>query len=416
MNKRMPLYSWMAANVISNIGNRLTSLAIPWFVLETTGSVSKAGITAFFSVLPIVLATFFGGPIIERVGYKRVSILSDLLSGATVALIPLLHGTVGLSFWQLQVLVFLGAFLDAPGSTARSAIIPELSQEAEMPLERVNALAQIMDRLAGLVGPLLGGVLVGLIGASNVLWVDAATFLISSVIISAGIPARLVPVPAPAEEGGFTGYMRDLREGLGFVRRDRLVFTMIAVITLTNFLDSPVSSVLLPAYADRVLASPTALGALISAIGAGSVAGAALFGAVGHRLPRRLIYLTAWVMVAVPQLGMAQLPPLPYMIGLSALLGFSSGPLNPIIETLLQERVPLEMRGRVFGMTRALAWMAMPLGPMIAGFVVEAVGIRYTYTALAIAYVILSLTQFLNRALGEMDLPPVADAGQQAGG
>lgn len=416
MPNRVPLYSWVAASIISVLGNRLTNLAIPWFVLETTGSASKAGITGFFSILPVVLAAFLGGPIIERVGYKRVSILSDILSGITVALVPLLHHTVGLSFWQLQVLVFLGAFLDAPGSTARRSMIPELSQEAGLSLERVNSLVQIAERLAMLGGPLVGGILIGLVGASNVLWFDAATFAVSALVIRFGIPAGLVPAAKPAEGGGLASYTRDLAEGIRFIRQDRLVFTMLAVITLTNFLESPLSGVLLPAYFEQVLQNPTALGAVLSALGAGSIVGAGLYAAFGPRFSRRWIYLSAWILVALPQLIMAQLPPLPAMIGLAVLLGLGSGPLNPIIETVLQERVPADMRGRVFGMTVSMAWMAMPLGPMIAGFTVDLVGIQPTYIAIAAAYVIVALTQVLNRSLKEMDRPPAADALQHAKG
>ncbi|HEY8347102.1 MAG TPA: MFS transporter [Symbiobacteriaceae bacterium] len=403
MQQRTPLYMWFAANIISDFGNRLTNLAIPWFVLETTGSLSKAGVTGFFSVLPIVLATFFGGPLIERLGYKRVSVLADILSGITVALVPLLHATVGLSFWQLQVLVFLGAFLDAPGSTARDAMVPELGSAAGVPLERVNAISQVAYRLTVLGGPLVGGLLIGAIGASNVLWVDAVTFAISAVLIGAGIPAGLVQQPQP-QGGGLAGYVRDLTEGLRFVRADRLVFTMLAVITVANFLDSPSSSVLLPGYAEQVIGSPTALGGVLSAMGLGSVLSALVFAAVGPRLPRRIVYLVAWVVVALPILGMAQLPGLPLMIALAFLYGVGAGPLNPIIGTVLQERVPLEMRGRVFGLVKALAWMAMPVGPVLGGFAAEAWGLRPTYTAIAVVYLLLVLAQFFNPAIAEMDL------------
>ncbi|WP_068134762.1 MFS transporter [Limnochorda pilosa] len=149
-----------------------------------------------------------------------------------------------------------------------------------------------------------------------------------------------------------------------------------------------------------------ALGALISAHAAGSIVGAALYAAVGPRFSRRWVYLTAWLVAAVPQLALAQLPPLPFMIGLAVLMGLGSGPLNPIIYTVMQERVPLEMRARVFGMTRALAWMAMPLGPMIGGYAAEATGLRGAYTVIAVTYLLVALAQFLVREMKAMDLPP----------
>ncbi len=108
------LYALFTANAISLTGNVFSNIAIPWFVLQTTGSATQTGITGFFTILPVVIAGFFGGTIIDRLGYKRTSIIADIASGVTTALIPLLHFTIGMQFWQLMVLVFFGALLDMP--------------------------------------------------------------------------------------------------------------------------------------------------------------------------------------------------------------------------------------------------------------------------------------------------------------
>ena len=118
----IPIYALFTANAISLVGNVFSLIAIPWFVLQTTGSATQTGITGFFTILPVVIAGFLGGTLINRLGYKRTSIIADLASGAATALIPLLHFTIGLEFWQLMVLVFLGALLDTPGGTARAAL------------------------------------------------------------------------------------------------------------------------------------------------------------------------------------------------------------------------------------------------------------------------------------------------------
>src|SRR6185436_7141132 len=100
----IPLYSLFIANAISLVGNVFAMIAIPWFVLQTTGSATQTGIAGFFTILPVILAGFFGGTLIDRLGFKRTSIISDLASAATSALIPLLYRTTGLEFWQLMVL------------------------------------------------------------------------------------------------------------------------------------------------------------------------------------------------------------------------------------------------------------------------------------------------------------------------
>ena len=172
--QRLPILSLFAANAISMVGNVLAAIAIPWFVLQTTGSAAQTGITGFFTILPIVLAGFLGGTLIDRLGYRPTSIIADLASCVTVALIPLLHFTIGLEFWQLMVLVFLGGLLDAPGSTARSAMIPDLAALAGMPLERATSLGQVVERGSRLIGAPLAGILIATLGTANVLWLGAA--------------------------------------------------------------------------------------------------------------------------------------------------------------------------------------------------------------------------------------------------
>ncbi len=207
----LPLYSLFTANAISLVGNVFTTIAIPWFVLQTTGSATQTGITGFFTILPVVLAGFFGGTLIDRLGYKPTSILSDLASGVTTALVPILYFTVGLEFWQLMVLVFLGALLDAPGSTARSALLPELAEQAGMPIERVTSLTHVIERSARMVGAPLAGFLIGIMGTANVLWLDAASFF-----ISAGIVWLLIPtIKVHSEERSGSGkYFDELKGGV----------------------------------------------------------------------------------------------------------------------------------------------------------------------------------------------------------
>ncbi|HET6821590.1 MAG TPA: MFS transporter, partial [Anaerolineales bacterium] len=190
----LPLYSLFIANAISLIGNVFSLIAIPWFVLQTTGSATQTGVTGFFTILPVVLAGFFGGTLIDRLGYKRTSIIADLASCVTTALIPLLYIKIGLEFWQLIVLVFLGALLDAPGSTARAALLPELAEQAGIPIERATSLVHVIERGARFVGAPLAGFLIGIMGTANVLWLNAASFIVSAAIIG-----FFVPVPTLAE-------------------------------------------------------------------------------------------------------------------------------------------------------------------------------------------------------------------------
>src|SRR5574340_1479383 len=212
---RLPLIALFTANGISMVGNTFAALAIPWFVLQTTGSAAKTGITGFLTILPVVLAGFLGGALFDRLGYKRSSILADIASCVPVALIPLLHFTIGLQFWQLMVLVFLGGLLDAPGTTAREALIPDLAHLAGMPLERATSIGQMIGRGSMLLGAPLAGFLVASLGTANVLWLDAASFLVSATIVAAAISTQRRTEAPPRGQR----YSDELREGFSFIRQ-----------------------------------------------------------------------------------------------------------------------------------------------------------------------------------------------------
>ena len=164
LSRGSPLAGLLAANAISITGNRLTQLAIPWFVLQSTGSVGKTGLVGFFSLLPFVISSALGGVIVDRLGYRRASIVADLASGATVLRIPILYHTVGLPFAALLALVFARALLDAPGQTAREAMLPDLLEQAGMTLERGTSLFDGVSRGANMLGAPLAGVLIAVLG------------------------------------------------------------------------------------------------------------------------------------------------------------------------------------------------------------------------------------------------------------
>src|SRR5918997_2044603 len=122
--KHRPLVALVAANAISLLGNVVAAVAIPWFVLLTTGSAARTGVAAFFTTLPLALGALFGGAVADRVGHRRASIGSDVASAAAIAGIPLLHAFGALDFWVLLALGFAAAVFDAPGQAAREALLP----------------------------------------------------------------------------------------------------------------------------------------------------------------------------------------------------------------------------------------------------------------------------------------------------
>jgi len=397
----LPIISLFTANGISLVGNVLSAIAIPWFVLQTTGSATQTGITGFFNVLPVVLAGFFGGTLVDRLGYKRTSIIADIASGITTALIPLLYFTIGLEFWQLMVLVFLGALLDTPGSTARSALVPELAAMAQMPIERATSLIHIIERSARLIGAPLGGLLIALMGTENVLWLDAASFF-----ISAGIVALTIKVyPSGQQEQKAPGgrYFDELREGLQFIYNDKLLLAIVVMVMATNFLDAVFSGVVQPVFVKQVYGQALDLGLLIAANGGGAVIGALIFSAIGPRLPRHMVFVFGFVLTSLRFFLYAAFPPLWVALVFVVISSMGAGPLNPIIGAVEYERVPKTMRGRVGGAVGAGAWSAMPLGMLAGGVLTELLGVRPMLLGLGVIYFITTLSMAFIPAMKDMN-------------
>jgi MFS family permease len=400
----IPLYSLFIANAISLVGNVFTMIAIPWFVLQTTGSATQTGITGFFTILPVVLAGFFGGTLIDRLGYKRTSIISDFASGVTTAMVPLLYLTVGLEFWQLIVLVFLGALLDTPGGTARAALLPELAEQAGMPIERATSLTHVIERGARLVGAPLAGFLIGVIGTANVLWLDAASFFVSAAIIWLVIPALRLAEQEPKPGN----YFDELRDGLRFIARDSLIMTIVIMVMLTNFLDAIFGGVLQPVYVREVYGSALNLGLLIAANGGGAVIGGLIFAAIGHRLPRHATFVSAFVLTGFRFWVYALYPPVWVLIIVTVITSIGAGPLNPIIGSIEFERIPSNMRGRVFGAITAGAWIAMPFGMLLGGILTDRLGTFVMMIGLAITFLVTTLSMAFIPAMKDMNRKPQA--------
>jgi MFS family permease len=139
--------------------------------------------------------------------------------------------------------------------------------------------------------------------------------------------------------------------------------------------------------------------------------GAVAYGAVGHRLPRRPVFVAGFIVASLPLLLLATMPPLPVTVVALAIAELGSGPLNPILGAVAYERIPAEMRGRVLGPLTAGAWVAMPLGVLVAGVALDGAGLRPTLLAIGACYLVTTLTLVVNPAIKGMDRPAPAAPG-----
>ena len=196
---------------------------------------------------------------------------------------------------------------------------------------------------------------------------------------------------------------------LRFIRRDRLIFALFAFDSILNFLGYPIFFVVLPVYASRVLGSPVALGVLLAGFGGGSLVGALLYGAVGHRLPRRATFIWSFLLSSLPFFALAITPPLGVAVAAMVAIGLTYAPFTPLLTTVAQERTPTALRGRVFGMLTAVSFAASTPGVILVGYLLDVVSLRAMLLAFAVANLPVALAMALSPALRAMDAPGAAE-------
>ncbi|WP_371740391.1 MFS transporter [Frigoribacterium sp. VKM Ac-2860] len=402
---RVALSSLVAAHAISQTGNVVTAFAVPFYVLGLGGSGAEVGLAAAFATAPVIIGGPLGGVVVDRVGHRRAAIVADLVSGASVLAMPVLALTVGLPFWALLALVFVGGLLDSPGQTARRVMLPALTERAGVRIERSVGLLDGSERFAKLVGASIAGLLVAAVGPVASLFVNAATFA-----VSAALTGALVPASGPARTGSpnprddhptdatdatdatRASYRSDLVEGARFVVRDPLMRLIVALVLVTNLLDAARGSTLLPLYANDRLGGAAALGLLVATMGGCALAGNVAFGFIAHRVPRRLTFVACFTLAGGPSsLAFALGAPLPVLVAATALSGLAAGALNPILGTVQLERTPEHLRGRVFGLVTAGAWAGIPAGALLGGVAADTIGLTVAFGIVAVVYTTVTL-------------------------
>lgn len=406
MTPKARLRALLAVHILSRTGNVVTTVAVPFAVLARGGSATDVGIAAFAATVPIVLGGPFGGALVERVGFVRSSVVSDLVSGVTLLAMPVLAWTVGLPFWALLALVFVSGLLDLPGESARRVLLPGLAGSSGVPLERAVGHFEAAQRLSVLIGAPLGGVLVAAAGPMAALVGTAAAFGAAALLAAVLVRPADAPSPAAADAGPASGYWRDIAEGFRFCVRDPFFRLVVALVLVTNLLDAARSTTLLPLYAADVLGGAQALGFATGTFGGAAFIGSVAFGYVAHRVPRRATFVVCFVLAGgpsllVPALGLG----LPWMLGAAAVSGLTAGALNPILGAVELERIPEHMRARVFGLLGAGSWAGIPLGGLLAGFAAEGVGVQATFGVVLVLYTVVTLAPLTGGAWRLMERP-----------
>jgi MFS family permease len=407
--RRAPLVGGLTAEGISFIGTRVSMIAIPWFVLSTTGSATQTGLVAAAEIGPLVLSKALGGPLLDRVGPRRVTLACDLGSAVVVGSVPLLHGLGMLSFPLLLVLVAVAGALRGPGDAGKAAMTPEIARVAGMSLERVTGLASAVERTSSMAGAALAGLLVAGLGAANALYVDAASFVVSFAVFALSTSGMGRPEPRAEDPAATaTSYLTDLREGWDFLRTEPVLVAICLMVAVTNLVDQAYVAVLAPVWAQESGAGVEVLGAMFAVFSGASVLGALAAARWGETLPRYRTYVVAFLVAGAPRfVVMALESPLWAVFAVTAVAGAASGFLNPILGAVILERIPAPLMGRVSSLNTAICWSLMPLGGVLGGLAVTTLGLSPALLLAGAAYLVTTMAPTRVPSFRAMDRVPV---------
>ena len=369
--RNRPLRALLFAEVISTTGAQMTWLALPWFVLTTTGSPAQMTVVVMAELIGLAAAGLPAGSFVQRFGARRSMLIADAARAPLMLLVPVLHWTGHLSLAALIVLAALLGALAAPYFTAQKVIVPELLGEDERVISQANALFQGAIRATMLLGPPAAGVLIGVLGAANVLVVDGATYLVSFALVALFVPKR-EPEPVTEEEAEET---RGILVGLRFLFREPLLRVWIPLFVAGDaawqafFVAVPVLTI------ERFGADAKIAGALFAGFGAGALIGNFLsFRFFSQRVEGlRLIALSVplqalplWVLTLdVGAWGM-----------FAAVLasGLGNGICNPTIHSIFTLRMPPAIRAKAMAAAGTIWGIGTPIGLVFAGPILSAYG------------------------------------------
>ncbi|BBY62522.1 MFS transporter [Mycolicibacterium helvum] len=404
-NTRLPALLILSSTFLAAGANGISMVAFPWLVLQRTGSAVDASIVAGAATLPLLFATLIAGAAVDFIGRRRVAMLSDALSAAAVTAIPILaivFGTDVLNTLVLAALAALGAFFDPAGMTARQSMLPEAAAKAGWTRDHTNSVYEAVFNLAYITGPGIGGLLIATLGGVNTMWATAALFGLAILTMAV---LRLEGTGRPAREKLPESVVSGVLEGLKFVWRNRVLRTLGLIDLAVTGLYLPMESVLFPKYfTDRN--EPAQLGWVLMALSIGGLIGALSWTVLSKFSSKRRTVLTAVLTFGIAVAVIGFLPPLPVILSFATVVGLVYGPIGPIYNSIMQNRTPEQLRGRVVGVMTSMTYAAGPIGFMLAGPLVDAFGLKVTFLVLAVPILLIGLLCPWLPALRELDDEP----------
>ena len=391
----------VVAELVSLTGSAMTYVALPWFVLITTGSTAKMGWVLAAELLPVGLLGIPAGAAIARLGAKRTMNIADAARVPLMTAIPALHWTGHLTFPLLLVFTFLLGCFTAPYYASSRLILPEIVGEDEQLVAQGASFVQAATQLTQLGGPILAGLLIAWLSAPAVLVVDAATYAFSFVVIFVFVRAGKRVAPDESSRGLFAG--------LRFVVHDRLLGPTLVAAAFINFVAQGLIAMLPVLVLRRYDADAKVLGFLFAAFGAGALLGSIWVSQIVRKVPLIKLARLGILAMAPPLWFLPIDMPWPAVVVVLAAFGFSSPVVNAPIVGIITVRTPAPLRPKVITSVITIASLIGPLGFLAVGQSLQYVSMEAIFIAIAAGLTAGAIAFAIALTHGDESLPTELD-------
>ncbi len=370
-------------SLASVLGAQMLILTQGWLVYQLTGSKVQLGLVGLFSAVPSLVLTLFGGVVADKVDQRKLIIATQVLNVLVLGVLSLLTITHHVQVWHVMLGAFLIGGIGAFDGPSRQAIFPHLIERKSM----MNAVAlnSIVWQGTRIIGPAIGGVILGWVGAGYTYLLATVGALVFAVFL------LMIRMP-PVVRARTANVLLDMKEGLVYVRDNPIFAFLLGMVFFNSFFGMSYVQLMPVFQKDILLVDSRGLGLLLGMGGVGAFTGTFLVASVGKNLPKGMLILGGGLLFGAAIILFAMSRVFAVSLALVLAAGMMSSIYMIAVQSTLQMLVPDQFRGRVMGFW-GLTYTMLPLGGFQAGLVANFMGAPFAVAiggALVMAFAVLA--------------------------
>lgn len=395
MRRRAMLYGLILVAGCFSLADAIADVTLTWVIASHTESAGWLGVAGALGMIPLIAGAFFGGKVVDRIGARRTAMLAACL-GLTIAIvIPVMIDLMGIVLPLLLICIFAAELFDTPAELAIEAQLPELARFGGMPLERLNALDELVETIAGLSGPLIAGIVVTRMGTVPALWIVAAIAAIGVGVLWQVLPNR----PEKDRRRARHSDRMTIPQAASFIWRTPVLRWIISFSALLVMLLASMDVVLIPIVMEQAGWSAQEYGWVLAAGGLGAVTGTAAYAWKGHLLTPRIVVVVGILGTSGAVGALAVFSDIAHICLAVAAGSAAAGPISPLLNTQMQRQTPRANRGGILGVGTGLVLLCLPPGFLVIGLGAELLGAKTMLVCIAVTIASTSIIAMTSPAI-----------------